>query len=102
MALPPDARLVASLRRTVEPLVHAPDAVHAARIGGVRVIHDAILEYESAHSRPVARVRLRVGSAVSCKLDNGLRCRRRIHRMPATQVVVFDFAITLLRLGERN
>src|SRR5467141_3911660 len=59
---PPDARLVAPLGGTVEPLVHAPEAVQSARIGGIGVVDDAVLEYERAHARPLARVRGRVGS----------------------------------------
>src|ERR671921_1253394 len=55
--LPPHALLVAPLGCAVEPLVHAPQAVHAARVGGIRVVHDAVLERERAHARPLARVR---------------------------------------------
>src|SRR5437899_433624 len=60
---PPDARLVAPLGGAVEPLVHAPEAVQSARIGGIGVVDDAVLEYERAHARPLARVRGRVGSS---------------------------------------
>src|SRR5947199_2048556 len=35
VATPPDARLVAPLGSAVEPLVHAPEAVQSARIGGI-------------------------------------------------------------------
>src|SRR5260370_5605164 len=41
VAAPPDARLVAAFGGTVEPLVHAPEAVHSARIGGIGVVDDA-------------------------------------------------------------
>ena len=44
VAAPPDARLVAPLGCAVEPLVHAPEAVHSARIGGIGVVDDAVLE----------------------------------------------------------
>src|SRR5258705_2413266 len=37
----PEARLVATLGGTVEPLVHAPEAVQSARIGGLGVVDDA-------------------------------------------------------------
>src|SRR3989441_7502795 len=62
MAAPPDARLVAPLGGAVEPLVHAPEAVQSARIGGIGVVDDAVLEHEPAHARPLPRVRGRVGS----------------------------------------
>src|SRR5438309_9373263 len=62
VAAPPDARLVAPLGGAVEPLVHPPEAVQSARIGGIGVIDDAVLEHERAHARPLARVRGRVGS----------------------------------------
>src|SRR6267378_170364 len=38
VALPPDTRLVAPLGGAVEPLVHAPEAVQSARIGGIGVV----------------------------------------------------------------
>src|SRR5438093_966323 len=36
---PPEPRLVAPLGRAVEPLVHAPEAVHPALVRGVGVVH---------------------------------------------------------------
>src|SRR5206468_12415688 len=62
VAAPPVARLVASLRCPVEPLVRGPEAVQSARIGGIGVVNDAVLERECAHARPLARVRGHVGS----------------------------------------
>src|ERR1700682_6434163 len=44
MAAPPDPRLVAPLGCAVEPLVHAPETVHSARIGGIGVVDHAALE----------------------------------------------------------
>src|SRR5712691_2168316 len=44
VAAPPDARLVAPLAGAVEPLIHAPEAVQPARIGGIGVVDDAVLE----------------------------------------------------------
>jgi hypothetical protein len=44
VAAPPDARLVAPVRRAVEPLVHAPEAVQSARISGIGVVDNAVLE----------------------------------------------------------
>src|SRR6266516_3479850 len=65
VAAEPGARLVAPLGGAVEPLVHAPEAVQSARIGGIGVVDDAVLERERAHARPLARVRGRVGSGHS-------------------------------------
>src|SRR5438132_7332916 len=62
VAAPPDARLVAPLWCAIEPLVHAPEAVQPARIGGIGVVGDAVLEHERAHARLLARVRGHVGS----------------------------------------
>src|SRR6266567_5832601 len=65
------ARLVSPSRRPVEPLVHAPEAVQAARIGRVRVVDDSVLERERAHARALARV----GRPVRAR-----RCSPRIER----------------------
>src|SRR3981189_3243256 len=46
----------------VEPLVHAPEAVHSARIGRIAVVDNAVLDHEGAQARPAARVRGRAGS----------------------------------------
>src|SRR2546428_13519090 len=62
VAAPPGGRLVAPLGCAVEPLEHAPEAVHPARIGGIGVVDDPVLERERAHARPITRVRGRVGS----------------------------------------
>src|SRR5882672_29234 len=43
MVAPPDARLVAPLGCAVEPLIHAPEAIQSARIGGIGVIENAVL-----------------------------------------------------------
>src|SRR5581483_8845368 len=49
MPPPPDSGLVASLGCPVEPLVHPPEPVQPARIGGIRVVDDPVLERERAH-----------------------------------------------------
>src|SRR5215468_2078081 len=71
VAAPPDARLVASPGGAVEPLVHAPEAIQSARIGGIGVVDDAVLEHERAHARPLARVSGHVDSASGCHLCDG-------------------------------
>src|SRR6266849_10030144 len=48
MAAEPRPGLVAPLRRPVEPLVHAPEAVQSAHIGGIGVVDDAVLKHERA------------------------------------------------------
>src|SRR4029079_17797290 len=62
MAAPPEPRLVAAFRCAVEPLVHAPQAVQAARVGGIGVVNDAVLEHERAHARPLSPERRPVGA----------------------------------------
>src|SRR5262250_1494499 len=62
VAAPPDARLVTPLGGAVEPLVHAPEAVQSARIGGIGVVDDAVLKRERAQARPLARVRGHIGA----------------------------------------
>src|SRR2546425_6096622 len=77
MAAEPGARLVAPLGCAVEPLVHAPEAVHSARIGGIGVVDDAVLECERAHPRPLARVRGHVGSGHGRERSGPIGCRAR-------------------------
>src|SRR5579864_9160470 len=43
MTAPPRSTLVAALRRAIEPLIRAPQAVEAAGIGRIGVIDDAVL-----------------------------------------------------------
>src|SRR5436305_10543124 len=62
VAAPPDTCLVAPLGCALEPLVHAPEAVQAARIGGIGVVDDAVLERERTHPRRLSRIRCAVGS----------------------------------------
>src|SRR5262245_32787507 len=100
MPPPPGTLLVAALRRAVEPLVHAPQAVDATRVGGVRVVDDAVLEREGAHARPLARVRRRVGAG-----HGGVGARPLAAALPRrlAVVVVFDAAVALLLfLGEAD
>src|SRR6266851_9726726 len=98
MAAEPGTRLVAPLGGAVEPLIHAPQAVHAARIAGIGVVDNALLEHERAEARPVARVGGRIGSGHRRELGDGRRDRCRVHRMAAALVVVVDAALALLRL----
>src|SRR5229473_358902 len=62
VAAPPEAGLVATEWRAVEPLVHAPEAVHPAFVRRVGVVYDAILERERAHAGPFSPVRREVRS----------------------------------------
>src|SRR4029453_14309084 len=63
VASPPDVLLVAPQWSAVEPLVHPPEAVKSARVGGIRVVDDAVLACERAHTWPLARERRCIGSA---------------------------------------
>src|SRR5215472_5069569 len=94
------ARLVSPLRRPVQPLVHAPQAVQAARVGRVSVVDDSVLERERAHARALSGVGRPVGAR---------RCGPRVE-WPADVVgrgphgrlaeVVLEGARTFLLLGE--
>src|SRR6266571_8890012 len=73
MAAPPEPRLVAPLGRAVEPLVHAPEAVHPALVRGVGVIDNPILQHERAHTWPFLPVRRPVCSNARSELgDEGI------------------------------
>src|SRR4051812_9645270 len=104
VAAPPEARLVAPPGGAVEPLVHAPERVQAARVGGVGVVDDAVLEYERAQARPLARERGHVGPGHGREGGGPAlaaprpRARRLCRLAP---VVVLD-ALPLLLLGERD
>ena len=52
----PRPRLVPPFRCAVKPLVHPPERVEAARVGGVGVVDDAVVERERAHARRFAGV----------------------------------------------
>src|SRR5206468_12906367 len=77
VAAPPSGRLVAPLGGAVEPLVHAPEAVQSARIGGIGVVDEAVLERERAHARPLPRVGGHVGAGHSSALGGPVGCRTR-------------------------
>src|SRR5437899_4478879 len=55
VAAPPDACLVPPFWCAVEPLVHSPEAVHSARIDGIGVVDDVVVEHECAHARCLSR-----------------------------------------------
>src|SRR6266576_1183450 len=92
VAAPPDAGFVAPLGGAVEPLVHAPEAVQSARISGIGVVDDAVLERERAHARPLAYVRVHVGPTHGSELTGSVGCRTRRYRCNRflLLVVVFD------------
>src|SRR5262249_31096453 len=95
---PPHAVLVPPLRRPIEPLIHAPETVHSARIGRIGVVHRAIFERERAHSRPLADVRRIVGS----RHGGAFRDRRvpATLERPLAPIVVLESTRALLRLGK--
>src|SRR5262245_12511322 len=99
VASPPDPLFVTSPGGTVKPLVHAPEAVQSARIGGIGVIDAAVLEHERAHARPFARVGGRIGSAHG--REGGSPLAGAFPRSLAL-VVVFDAALALLLPGESD
>src|SRR3989454_7056618 len=102
VAAPPEARLVATLGRAVEPLVHAPEAVQSARIGGIGVVDDAVLERERAHARRLSRIRCGVGSDHGRQLADrtllaGLQQRNKT--LWAEVVIGDSRPLLLLRVG---
>src|ERR1051325_3573519 len=64
----PRSGLVASLRRSVKPLVHPPQRVEAASIRGVGVVDDAVGERERTHVRRFASVGGDIGAGHNSKL----------------------------------
>src|SRR6266446_2700505 len=104
VAAPPEALLVAPLGGAVEPLVHAPEAVHSARIGGIGVVDHTFLERERAQARSLARVRGHVGSGRGRELVRRPPAATLLSRAPLKHrlalVVVFDAALALLLLGK--
>ena len=50
VAAPPEATLVTAQWRSVEPLVHAPQAIQSALVRRVGVVDDAVLEREHAQA----------------------------------------------------
>src|ERR1044071_6084078 len=95
VASPPGARLVAAPRGAVEPLVHAPEPVQAARECGISVVDNAVLERKGAHARPLARVRGSVYPA-HLRVDTG----SPLAEGRLAPVVVLDAPLVLLLLGE--
>src|SRR6266851_2269073 len=103
VALPPEAGLVATEWRAVEPLVHAPEDVQPALVRRVGVVYDAILERERAHAGPFSPVRRPVRSNARRErgerwtLLAGLR-RPKVHRAE----VVLDGSRLPFLLGVRR
>src|SRR6516165_8493439 len=93
---PPDASLVTPFGCAVEPLVHPPEAVQSARVGGIGVVDYTVLEHERAHAGPLARVRGHVGSGHGCDFGDGPLLiawqRPRVFAL----VVVFHASLVLL------
>src|ERR1700733_4941691 len=102
VAPPPDALLVATLGRAVEPLIGAPESVEPARIGGIGVVNDAVFHCESAHARTIAHECSPVSSARRCEPGDRLGNLRRGQWMIASAIIVFNASRALLFLGDRD
>src|SRR5258706_3368037 len=110
VAAPPRARLVAPFGGAVEPVVHAKERIHAARISGIGVVEDAVLARERAHARPVTMVAGHVGSGHGRELGLRRLAATLVARAPAKYVayrrlapiVVFESPLPLLLLRERD
>ncbi len=94
----PQPRFIPPIRCSVEPLVHSPERVEAARVGGVCVVDDAVGECERAHARSLAGVGGDVGAGHGREIAYASRVGYRAERA----VVVVDAAGALLLLGERG
>ena len=96
--------LVAPFRRAVQPGVHAPDRVRAARVRGIAVVDHAVLQHEGAHALAFAQVGGRVGAGRR-RPGHEFRRRRRggrqFHGGIVAPEVVFR-PLALLGLGERG
>jgi hypothetical protein len=69
----PRHRFVPPIRCPIEPLVHSPKRIEAARVGGVCVVDNAVGECERTHSRSLASVCLDVGASHGRKSARGQR-----------------------------
>jgi hypothetical protein len=58
----PRHRFVPPIRCPIEPLVHSPECVEAARVGGVCVVDDAVGECERTHARRFTGVDRDIGA----------------------------------------
>jgi hypothetical protein len=61
----PRHRFVPSIRCPIEPLVHSPEGVEAARVSGVCVVDDSVGECERTHARRLAGVGGDIGAGHS-------------------------------------
>src|SRR5581483_3113881 len=87
---PPDAALVAALRRAIEKRIGAPDRVDAARVGRVGVIDRVVLAHECAHAGAIAPEGPHINPTACRKLRDRRRWRDLVHRMRVAGEVVFD------------
>ena len=74
----PRPRFVPPIRRPVEPLVHSPERVEAARVGGVCVVDDAVGECVRAHARRLAGVGRDVGAGHGREIAYAIRVGCRV------------------------
>src|SRR5262245_28653895 len=101
MAAPPEPSLVATLGSAVEPLIHAPEAVQAARVGGVRMIDDAVLQRERAHAGPLSPEGRPVGADAGGDLGaDAVRVDLERRLLVGLLEVVLGHAPALLLLGD--
>jgi hypothetical protein len=94
----PQPCFVPPIRSLVEPLVHSPERVEAARVSGIGVVDDAVGECERAHARRLASVGGDFGAGHGREIAYPLRVGYRAE----SAVVVVDAAGALLFLGERG
>src|ERR1700761_4277886 len=100
VSAPPNAVLIASLGRAIEPLIGAPQSVEAPRIGRIGVVNGAVLDREGAHAWSIAHECSSVGPARFREPRDGLRNLRRCQRMITAPIIVLNAAFALLFLGD--
>src|SRR5262249_17446213 len=97
---PPDrVVLVPPFRRAVKQLIHSPQTVESARVLGISVVNDSVLEGERAHARSLAHVRRRIGSTHGRERGSPFA---GAFPWPLALVVVFEASLALLFFGESD
>ena len=96
----PQPRFVPPMRRPVEPLVHSPKRVKAARVGGVGMVDDAVGECERAHARRLASVGGEVGAGhgreLACEPPESGVVPSSPNPLPRTPLLILTPSIELL------
>src|ERR1051325_10823613 len=104
MVAQPVAGVIAPPGGAVEPLVHPPETVQPARIGGISVVDGTVVEREGAHPRPLTRISRHIGPDHRGSRRSAVTRRPRGLRRPrlGAPVIVVDTPLALLLFGDRD